>query len=103
VTATVLELWRAAHHPHGSVASAVLSRANPVLGAQVNVVGHLNILEAARKATLKHVTYASSIAVYGAADEYPIEPVPRDAASKPLHLVRRIQKPVTNRTRACLL
>ena len=46
-------------------------RANPILGAQVNVVGTLNIFEAARAFDLPHVVYASSVAVYGNPDEYP--------------------------------
>ena len=37
-------------------------RANPVLGAQVNIIGHINILEAAVKAGIKRVVYASSLA-----------------------------------------
>ncbi|WP_180899872.1 NAD-dependent epimerase/dehydratase family protein [Martelella soudanensis] len=37
-------------------------RANPVLGAQVNVIGHINILEAAVKAGIDRVVYASSLA-----------------------------------------
>ena len=82
VTATVLE-HGVQHIIHMAALQVPFCRANPVLGAQVNVVGHLNILEAARKATLKHVTYASSIAVYGAADQYPIEPVPHDAPQNP--------------------
>jgi len=40
-------------------------RANPVLGAQVNVVGTVNIFEAARQDGIKHIAYASSVAVYG--------------------------------------
>lgn len=45
-------------------------RENPILGAQVNVIGTLNIFEAAKNSKLNHVVYASSIAVYGNADEY---------------------------------
>lgn len=40
-------------------------RANPVLGAQVNVVGTVNLFEAARQAGVRHLAYASSVAVYG--------------------------------------
>ena len=45
-------------------------RANPPLGAQVNVVGTVNILEAiaSRRARMAPVVYASSIAAYGATD-----------------------------------
>jgi nucleoside-diphosphate-sugar epimerase len=43
-------------------------RADPPLGAHVNVVGTVNVLEAARRRAdrIAHVVYASSIAVYGA-------------------------------------
>jgi nucleoside-diphosphate-sugar epimerase len=44
-------------------------RANPPLGALVNVIGTLNVFEAARAAGLRHVVYASSAAVFGIADE----------------------------------
>nr|WP_272214317.1 NAD(P)-dependent oxidoreductase [Marinicella sp. W31]MDC2879745.1 NAD(P)-dependent oxidoreductase [Marinicella sp. W31] len=37
-------------------------RLNPVLGAQVNVIGHINIMEAARKAGISRIVYASSLA-----------------------------------------
>jgi nucleoside-diphosphate-sugar epimerase len=37
-------------------------KADPVLGARVNVVGHVNVFEAARKRDVKRLVYASSIA-----------------------------------------
>ena len=43
-------------------------KADPVAGAKVNVVGTVNVLEAARKLGIKRVTYASSIAAHGAMD-----------------------------------
>ncbi|MDR2070944.1 MAG: SDR family oxidoreductase, partial [Treponema sp.] len=46
-------------------------RANPSLGARVNVEGTVNIFEAARAAGLKKVVYSSSTAVYGNAADYP--------------------------------
>lgn len=36
-------------------------KADPVAGARVNVVGHVNVFEAARKHGVKHLVYASSI------------------------------------------
>ena len=41
-------------------------RANPVGGALVNVVGTVNVFEAAKEAGVKRLTYASSVAAYGA-------------------------------------
>jgi nucleoside-diphosphate-sugar epimerase len=59
-------------------------RANPSLGAHVNVVGTVNIFEAARAhwGQVRGLAYASSLAVLGPADLYPERPV-RDEV--PLH------------------
>ena len=46
-------------------------KADPVRGAQVNVVGTQNIFQAAKEAGITQVVYSSSTAVYGRADEYP--------------------------------
>jgi nucleoside-diphosphate-sugar epimerase len=46
-------------------------KANPPLGARVNVVGTVNVFEAARAAGLTHVVYASSVAAYGPKEDYP--------------------------------
>jgi nucleoside-diphosphate-sugar epimerase len=43
-------------------------RADPVAGALVNVVGTLNVFEAARAVGIARVVYASSAAVFGASD-----------------------------------
>lgn len=40
------------------------ARAKPTLGAQINVVGTVNVFEAARAAGIRHIAYASSIAAY---------------------------------------
>jgi len=44
-------------------------RQNPAAGARVNVIGTLNVFEAARAAGIARVVYASSAAVFGLADE----------------------------------
>lgn len=41
-------------------------KADPIAGARVNVVGTINVFEAARKLGIRRVTYASSIAAHGA-------------------------------------
>ena len=41
-------------------------KADPVAGARVNVVGTINVFEAARKLGIKRIAYASSIAAHGA-------------------------------------
>ena len=58
-------------------------RSDPVLGAQVNVVGTVNLFEAARQANLKHITYASSIAVYGPTDTYSCGQIAADSLFDP--------------------
>lgn len=42
--------------------------AEPLRGAQVNLIGTLNVFEAARRAGIGHVVYASSAGVYGPDD-----------------------------------
>jgi nucleoside-diphosphate-sugar epimerase len=59
-------------------------KANPALGARVNVVGTVNIFEAARAhwGQVRGLAYASSLAVMGPDHLYPEKPVRDDA---PLH------------------
>ena len=61
----------ATHIVHLAALQVPFCRANPPLGAAVNVVGTTNVFEAAKKAGLKQVVYASSVAVYGRKEEYP--------------------------------
>ncbi len=44
-------------------------KADPVAGARVNVVGTVNVFEAARKHGIKRIAYASSVAALGAIEE----------------------------------
>lgn len=46
-------------------------KANPVVGAQVNVVGTVNVFEVARKHQIKRLAYASSVAAHGLFDNSP--------------------------------
>ena len=63
-------------------------RANPVLGAQVNVVGTVNVFESARRreGRMQRIAYASSAAVYDVDDARPGEPVQHDAPGHPATL-----------------
>ncbi|MBA3416028.1 MAG: GDP-mannose 4,6-dehydratase, partial [Chloroflexia bacterium] len=63
-------------------------RANPVLGARVNMVGTAVVLETIRKhaAQVSGLVYASSIAVYGPASIYPPGPLAHDAPLAPATL-----------------
>lgn len=55
-------------------------KADPPLGARVNVVGTVNVFEAVkrRKDRISRVTYASSIAVFGAPEDYDGGPLKDD-------------------------
>jgi nucleoside-diphosphate-sugar epimerase len=59
------------HIVHLAALQVPFCRAEPVLGAQVNVVGTVNVFEAAHQNGLRHLAHASSIAVYGSPEEYP--------------------------------
>ena len=58
-------------------------KADPVAGARVNVVGTVNLFEAARRLGLKGLVYASATAVYGTSEEYADEPLAQDAPLRP--------------------
>ena len=60
-------------------------KASPPLGAAVNVVGTVNVFEAAKRVGISPVIYASSMAVYGGADLYGPE-VQDDDPLHPLNL-----------------
>jgi nucleoside-diphosphate-sugar epimerase len=61
-------------------------RANPVLGARVNVIGTLAVFEAAvkRKTQVERVVYASSAAVHGPADPGCPDPVADEVRLSPM-------------------
>jgi len=73
----------ATHVIHLAGLQVPFCKADPPLGARVNVVGTVNMFEAAKRAGLKRVVYASSVAVYGLSEEYPEGPVTHDAPLKP--------------------
>jgi nucleoside-diphosphate-sugar epimerase len=60
-------------------------RANPILGAKVNVVGTLAVFEAVRQAArpVERLVYASSAAVFGAPDHYSRDRLADDAPLVP--------------------
>ncbi len=53
------------HMIHLAALQVPMCRANPPLGAVVNVAGTTNVLENARQLGLEHLVYASSMAVFG--------------------------------------
>ncbi|MBX0327917.1 NAD-dependent epimerase/dehydratase family protein [Oscillochloris sp. ZM17-4] len=58
-------------------------KADPSLGARVNVVGTVNLFEAAKRAGIGHLVYASSVAVYGRSEDYGEGSLGDDAAQSP--------------------
>jgi nucleoside-diphosphate-sugar epimerase len=71
------------HIIHLAALQVPFCRADPVKGAQVNVVGTVNVFEAARQMGVKHLALASSVAVYGPPDAYPPGRLSPDAAQDP--------------------
>ena len=60
-------------------------RADPILGAKVNVLGTLAVFEAVKAAgdQIKRLVYASSAAVFGGPDKYPAGALPDDVLLVP--------------------
>lgn len=61
-------------------------RANPALGAAVNVTGTVHVFEAAAQLGVTQVAQASSIAVFGTSADYPDTIIPADAPRRPTTL-----------------
>lgn len=71
------------HVIHLAALQVPMCRANPLLGAQVNVAGTVNVFEAARENGVGHVAYASSIGVYGPPADFPPGLIAHDAPQQP--------------------
>ncbi|MGH9351874.1 MAG: NAD-dependent epimerase/dehydratase family protein [Terriglobia bacterium] len=73
------------HIVHLAALQVPACAANPLLGAKVNVMGTLNVFEAAkrRKDLVRRVVYASSVAVYGSDEFYGGGPVVESAVLRP--------------------
>lgn len=76
------------HVLHLAALQVPFVRANPILGAKVNVVGTAIIFETIRKLReqVTGLAYASSIAVYGSPSSYPPGPLADDAPLMPVTL-----------------
>lgn len=76
------------HIIHLAALQVPFVRANPVLGARVNVVGTTVVFETARqrKSQIQGLVYASSVGVYGAPDDYPGDILRHNSPMHPLHL-----------------
>jgi nucleoside-diphosphate-sugar epimerase len=65
----ILESVRPCAVIHLAALQVPFCKADPIAGAKVNVVGTVNVFEAARRLGIRRLAYASSIAAYGAMDE----------------------------------
>ena len=74
----------------GAQAGVRYSIENPMVYAQANLVGHLNILELARARRVAHLVYASSSSVYGGNDSVPFRV--EDRTDRPLSLYAATKK-----------
>ena len=70
---SILETYQIDRVVHSAAILARTCQENPALAVKVNVVGSLNVLEAARRLGLERVVMASSIAVYGNTSSEPID------------------------------
>ncbi len=71
------------HVIHLAALQVPFCRANPVLGAEVNVTGTVNVFEAAKAQGVNHIAFASSIGVYGPPSEFPPGLIANDAPQNP--------------------
>ena len=78
-----METHEITHVIHLAALQVPACKANPPLGGRVNVVGTINVFEAARRLGLPRVVYASSVAVYGPTEDYDTPLLTHDAPLKP--------------------
>lgn len=67
----LVEKYKPTHLVHLAGLQIPFCKANPSLGAAVNVVGTVNLFEAARQHNIRGLSYASSVGALGAAEHYP--------------------------------
>jgi UDP-glucose 4-epimerase len=83
----VIKRHQVTHIVHAAAFVGAVSQANPALSVQVNVMGMVNVLEAARLFEVRRVVYTSAKGVYGpAVGEYGFptyKPVPEDLPKNP--------------------
>jgi UDP-glucose 4-epimerase len=83
----VIKRHKVTHIVHAAGYVGAVSAANPALSIQVNVMGTVNVLEAARLFDIKRVVYTSAKGIYGPllGDYGPpnYEPIPEDMPKDP--------------------
>jgi nucleoside-diphosphate-sugar epimerase len=82
---TAIEKYAISNIIHLAGLQVPTCRANPILGAKVNVLGTLAVFEAVRETMnqVKRLVYASSAAVFGPPDRYGPEPLGDDVPLSP--------------------
>jgi len=80
-----LTQFKISHVLHLAGLQVPTCRADPILGARVNVIGTLAVFEAVRQAEgqVQRLVYASSAAVLGPPEDYPRGPLTDDVPLKP--------------------
>ncbi len=73
----------ATHIIHLGALQVPTCRANPPLGAAINVAGTANVFEAAQAHGIGNLVYTSSVAVFGHPDLYDTDILPNDARRNP--------------------
>lgn len=68
---SLFEQYQPTHVVHLAGLQIPFCKATPTAGAMVNVVGTINLFEAARHTQVAGLCYASSVGVFGAPDLYP--------------------------------
>lgn len=66
----IVQKYSVDHIIHLAALQVPFCKADPVMGAAVNVVGTVNVFEAARQFNIPHIAYASSVAVFGPPERY---------------------------------
>lgn len=78
-----LQDFGATHVIHLAAMQLPFCKEDPREGALVNVLGTINVFEAAKRSGLHKVVYSSSAAVYGPSDEYAPGALPHEAPLSP--------------------
>jgi nucleoside-diphosphate-sugar epimerase len=80
-----IQIYQITHLIHLAGLQVPVCRADPILGAKVNVLGTLAVFEAVRQShgQVQRLVYASSAAVFGPPENYPAGPLHDDEPLKP--------------------
>lgn len=87
---SIIQSYKITHIVHTAALVGALSNQNPPQSIHINVIGTLNILEAARLMKVQRVVYTSAKGIYGHIDgEYAhptYKPLPEDHPKRPMRI-----------------